>query len=180
MRMADRSNAPGGHMIKNVLMAALAAFILTAGGAAAAEKGRGPVTDLPMPRFVSMKATEANVRRGPSLSHRIDWVYSRKDLPLRVTAEYGHWRRIEDRDGQGGWVHYSLLSGVRTALVDVDAVALRMKPTPDATELAVARRGVVARIDECGSDWCRIHKDGYRGWVEKTALWGVEPDEVIE
>ena len=36
---------------------------------------RGPVTNLPLPRFVSLKTNEANARRGPDLSHRIDWVY---------------------------------------------------------------------------------------------------------
>jgi len=34
-----------------------------------------------------------------------------------ATAEYEHWRRVEDQDGAGGWVHYSLLSGVRSVLV---------------------------------------------------------------
>ncbi|CAN0603746.1 unnamed protein product, partial [Ectocarpus sp. 12 AP-2014] len=36
---------------------------------------RGKVTNLPIPRFVSLKAEEGNARRGPSLSHRIDWVF---------------------------------------------------------------------------------------------------------
>lgn len=167
-------------MTTRVLRAALAALILAVAAPSAAQERRGPVTNLPLPRFVSMKATEANVRRGPSLGHRIDWVYRRKELPLRVTAEHGHWRRVEDRDGQGGWVHYSLLSGVRTVLVEAEAARLRIKPVAGATELAVARRGVVARIDACRRDWCRLRKNRYRGWVEKSALWGVEPDEIIE
>ena len=50
-----------------------------------------------MPRYVSMKANEGNVRRGPSLSHRIDWVFQRRNMPLQVIAEYGHWRRVIDR-----------------------------------------------------------------------------------
>ena len=62
----------------------------------------GPETNLPVPRFVSLRAHEANVRRGPSLSHRIDWIFKRRDMPLQVIAEYGHWRRVIDRDGQGG------------------------------------------------------------------------------
>ena len=66
----------------------------------------GPETNLPMPRYVSLKASEANVRRGPSLTHRIDWVFKRRDMPLQVVAEYGHWRRVIDRDGQGGSDHH--------------------------------------------------------------------------
>lgn len=67
--------------------------------------GAGSVTNLPLPRFVSMKAVEGNVRRGPSLAHRIDWVFTRRDMPLEIVAEYGHWRRVQDRDGLGGWIH---------------------------------------------------------------------------
>ena len=68
---------------------------------ALARDARGPVTNLPLPRFVSMKASEANVRRGPSLTHRIDWVFKRRGMPLEVTAEFGHWRRVRDHDNAG-------------------------------------------------------------------------------
>ena len=47
-------------------------------------QARGPVTNLPLPRFVSMRAAEANVRRGPSLTHRIDWVFKRRDMPVEI------------------------------------------------------------------------------------------------
>ena len=79
-------------------------IILLSGPTVAVEKGT--VTNLPLPRFVSLKASKANARRGPSLSHRIDWVYKRKHMPLEVYAEYENWRRVRDIDGAGGWVHY--------------------------------------------------------------------------
>ena len=168
-------------MARSTIVLALALAVGLGGAAApAAETVRGEVTNLPLPRFVSLKSSTGNVRRGPSLGHRIDWVYRRRDLPLKVTAEYGHWRRVEDRDGQGGWMHYALLSGTRTVLVEANEVALRRSPDPDAGVLAKARRGVVARVEECRPDWCRLRKDGYRGWAEKRALWGVAADEVID
>ena len=139
---------------------------------------RGKETNLPLPRFVSLKASEGNVRRGPSLSHRIDWVFTRRDMPLRIVAEHGHWRRVQDRDGQGGWVHYSLLSGVRTVIVESDLTPMMVKPDPTAQINAYAEAGVVARLGECSIEWCRVSADGRRGWVEKTALWGVTPDEL--
>ena len=57
---------------------------------------RGQVTNLPIPRFVSMKAPEGNVRRGPSLSHRVDWIFKEKNTPLQIIAEFGHWRQVVD------------------------------------------------------------------------------------
>lgn len=138
----------------------------------------GPETHLPLPRYVSLKASESNVRRGPSLSHRIDWVFTRRGMPLQVVAEYGHWRRVVDRDGQGGWVHYTLLSGVRTVIVDADMLPLRRSPSPDAPENAELEAGVIAQLDECEIDWCRLEAGGYKGWAPKAVLWGVEPDEL--
>lgn len=145
---------------------------------AAAEAVRGPVTNLPLPRFVSLKAAEGNVRRGPSLEHRIDWVFRHRDMPLRITAEFGHWRRVEDNEGQGGWIYYTLLSGVRTVLVEADGAALRARPDATAPVVAEAQAGVIARLGACEPDWCRISAGGEKGWVAKAALWGVEADEL--
>ncbi|MCT4556921.1 MAG: SH3 domain-containing protein [Pelagimonas sp.] len=141
---------------------------------------RGPVTNLPLPRFVSLKASEGNVRRGPSLSHRIDWVYTRRDMPLEITAEHGHWRRVRDRDGAGGWVHYSLLSGVRTVIIEHDMLRLYTDPNPDSPLTARLELGVIARLGACDSEWCKVTAGGYKGWAPKAALWGVRPDEIRE
>ena len=145
----------------------------------AATQERGPVTNLPIPRFVSMKATEANIRRGPSLTHRIDWVFKRKDIPLEITAEHGHWRRVRDRDGAGGWVHYSLLSGVRTAIIEKDMLDLLSRPQDNAMVVARLELGVIARISSCDVAWCEISAGGYEGWTRKEYLWGVRPTETL-
>jgi len=139
---------------------------------------RGAVTNLPIPRFVSMKASEGNVRRGPSLTHKIDWVFKHRDMPLQITAEHGHWRRVEDRDGVGGWVHYSLLSGTRTVIIEQDALLLLSKPEVQSPAKAKLEIGVVARLGKCTKTWCRLNADGHRGWAPKTAFWGVKPDEL--
>ena len=43
---------------------------------------------------------------------------------------------------------------------------------------AYAEAGVVARLENCSLDWCRIEADGAKGWVRKSRLWGVKPEEV--
>lgn len=138
---------------------------------------KGSVTNLPLPRYVSMKATEGNARRGPSLTHRIDWVFMRRDMPLRIIAEHGHWRRVEDRDGQGGWVHYSLLSGARTVIVEKDTLQIHSRPDTAAPVNAALEMGVIARLGKCGPQWCQLRSGGFRGWAPKTYLWGVAENE---
>lgn len=145
-----------------------------------AEQTVGAETNLPLPRFVSLKTNEGNVRRGPSLSHRIDWVFTREDMPLMITAEYGHWRRVVDREGLGGWVHYSLLSGTRTVIVDVDMQPLFARADPESAQNALLEAGVIARLEACERDWCRISSGGFRGWAPKSALWGVGADEILD
>lgn len=163
--------------MRAILLAVLvAAFAFPDAGRA--DEARGSVTSLPIPRFVSLKASEGNVRRGPSLSHRIDWVFKRRAVPLRITDEYGHWRRVQDVEGAGGWMHYSLLSGVRTVMVIQDMAAMRMKPEDRAPVNAHAEAGVIARLGECNLEWCRIRAGGHRGWVRKSVLWGVETGEI--
>jgi SH3-like domain-containing protein len=138
----------------------------------------GPVTRLPLPRYVSMKATKANVRRGPSVTHRIDWVFMRRNMPLQIVAEFGHWRRVIDQEGVGGWIHHSLLSGVRTVLVQKDMLDIHLRPNEKSPVAAQLELGVVARLHQCTLDWCRVSVAGYKGWAPKTALWGIDADEV--
>jgi SH3-like domain-containing protein len=139
---------------------------------------RGPITNLPMPRFVSTKSIEVNVRRGPSLTHRIDWVFKRRGMPLEIIGEYGHWRRVRDRDGAGGWVHYSLLSGIRTVIINQDMLVMHRAADPESEPMAIAETGVIARLGKCKPLWCRITAEGHKGWVEKSTLWGVGPEEL--
>ncbi|WP_298569351.1 SH3 domain-containing protein [uncultured Aliiroseovarius sp.] len=165
-----------------VAMAIISAFCLapmaTAEGTTSPE--RGPVTHLPIPRFVSLKTSEGNVRRGPSLRHRIDWVFKHPGMPLEITGEFGHWRQVRDRDGVGGWVHYSLLSGARTAIIDRDLSPLYSSADTQSQINAYLEAGVIARIETCGLAWCRVKADGIRGWTTKENLWGVRANEVIE
>jgi SH3-like domain-containing protein len=142
------------------------------------ESQKGQVTNLPIPRYVSLKVKEANARRGPSLSHKIDWIYKRQNMPLEIYAEYENWRRVRDFEGLGGWVHYTLLSGIRYVLVKSELLEMRLLPSMDAQVIAKVPQHNIATLDKCNKDWCRINDDGYKGWVPKNEIWGVYEDEL--
>jgi len=180
-RHESRQSVSGFLSVKRRLLAMISVFLIVFGTVSAnAQDKRGPVTNLPLPRYVSMKAAEGNVRRGPSLTHRIDWVFKRRGMPLQITAEYGNWRKVQDRDGAGGWVHYALLSGVRTVLIEADLLPVYSSPDPKTQVSAQFEAGVVARLGSCSVDWCHISAGGYRGWALKSNLWGVDPAEIRE
>ena len=171
-------------MLISRTMRALACVLALAIGPAGAQAQDqqptiGPVTKLPMPRYVSLRAGEVNVRRGPGLNYRIDWVFQRTGLPVRIVDEYQNWRRVADSDDAGGWVFHALLTARRTALVTDPEVALRAEPSDVGQIEARAEQGVVAALRQCQPDWCELEAAGHRGWVRKTALWGVDPGEVF-
>ena len=141
----------------------------------------GRSTGLPVPRFVSLKKSEVNVRIGPGENYAVKWVYVRAGLPVEVTAEHNHWRKIRDRDGEEGWVYYALLDGDRTGIVAIDRVTLWRKPgSGKNTIIAYADPGVVVTIKECSPGWCRVEVQGYKGWMNRIYLWGLYDGELFD
>ncbi|MFK7839147.1 MAG: SH3 domain-containing protein [Bdellovibrionales bacterium] len=138
-------------------------------------------TAYPLPRFVTVASNEAYVRTGPGRKYPIQWVFRRSGLPVEITLEFDHWRRIQDHEGQIGWIHKSLLSGRRHAMIQSqDTVSLMHKPDQDSRLIALLEPDVISKIDECRAEWCRVDASGYKGWVEKENLWGVYPQEIFE
>ena len=165
-------------MSKIILFFTLASIIFLPCQGFPQETKRGQVTNLPIPRYVSLKAKEANARRGPSLSHKIDWIYKRENIPLEIYGEYENWRRVRDFEGLGGWIHYTLLSGIRYVLVKDELLEMRLLPSSDAQVIARVPQHNIASLDKCNIDWCRVIDDGYRGWVSKSGIWGVYENEI--
>ena len=149
--------------------------------AAGADKG---LSSLPVPRFVSLKADRVNVHGGPDKDHDVVWIYTRVGLPVEITAEFENWRRIRDSDGTEGWVYHSLLSGKRTATVQLkaktDLAPLHASADPKSPVTAQLQFGVLGTVKHCNGAWCELTGDGFDGWIEQTDLWGVYPDEKVE
>src|SRR5579872_4063668 len=124
---------------------------------------------LPVPRFVSIKADRVNVRGGPDKDHDVSFIFTRVGWPVEITAEFENWRRIRDSDGTEGWVYHSLLSGKRTAAVQLkaktDLAALHAQPDPQSPVTAQLQSGVLGAIKRCTGAWCRITGDGFDGWI---------------
>ena len=130
------------------------------------------------PYWASIDEPEARMRTGPSTEYPVKWVYKRQFLPVKVIAVHEVWRKIEDPDGDQGWMHIRLLSPNRTALVIGTGIgALRDTPDPTARIAWRVEPGVVGRIDECAKNWCRLDVAGRTGYIEADRLWGDEPAE---
>ncbi len=138
-------------------------------------------TPYPLPRFVSLSADEAFVRAGPGTRYPVKWVYKKKFLPLEVILEFETWRKVEDYEGHSGWVHQSLLSGKRTALVHYGENAdLYQRPREDSRKIAQVEPNVIGHIEECRPEWCQFEAQGYKGWIQRKYIWGVYENEIFD
>ena len=154
--------------------------------AQAAGELTGTVTGLPIPRYVSLKTDQVNLREGPSKEHRTAWVFRRAGLPVEITAEFETWRRIRDAEGAEGWVLHSLLSGRRTALVvpwsknREELITLQERADDRAQVVAKLNPNVLANVKSCAGSWCRVTVGEIEGFMKQDRLWGVYPNERVD
>ena len=158
------------------LLAVLAALGLAALSCAAAENEAAQK----VPRFVTLRSDQVNLRVGPGENYPIEWVLTRKDMPVEIIKEFENWRMIRDWQGTEGWVHERMLAGKRAVIIKGGIRTLRRQPDVAAPAVAHAEPGVIARLMECRADWCRVDAADHTGWVQRGDLWGVYPDEVVQ
>ena len=135
---------------------------------------------LPIPRFVSLKSGKINMRIGPGKHYPISWVYKRKQMPVEVVEEFGHWRKTRDIEGTEGWIRSNLLSGTRTALIKEQRRPLFVAPDLGTKILIEVDPLVPGAIEQCTLKWCQLTFDNFTGWAPKDYIWGVYDNEVIE
>ncbi len=146
------------------------ALILCLWSAAASPGDR--LTGEPLPRYAAIRATEANLRVGPSTTYAVRWQYRQRGLPVRIVKEHFDWRQIEDPSGETGWMSAHLLTNWPRAIVTGSTRRLRRSPEPDADGLALLQPGVLLSVLERREGWCEVSVDGYRGWLSNDEVWG--------
>ena len=137
---------------------------------------------LPLPRFVSLRADEVNMRTGPGVQYPVEWVYKRQGLPAEIIAEYGTWRKVRDWQGTQGWIHQSMLSGKRNFVVIGSDRTIRKSADSDSKPSAKVEPGVVGQFIECegSSSWCKVEVRGLGGWLRRVDVWGVYRGEELK
>lgn len=174
--------------ISTVLTLSLASLVsgaLSVG--AVAQVTKKGASGLPLPRYVSLKANRVNMRVGPGRDYKVDWMFTKRGLPLEILQEYDNWRKVRDPEGVEGWILQSLLSGNRTAIVapwkkedDDNLLKLMRKPVDTSSTVAKLEAGVVAKVEECSNGWCKMSVAGIEGYMQQASLWGVYPDENLD
>ena len=141
----------------------------------------GKETGLEIPRYVSLKSDDANIRVGPSKNYPIEIKYIKKNYPLKVLDEYEEWRKVEDFNRNIGWIHKSLISGIRTGIVlSNDNKNISILNTLDGNVIGEIGNGNIVFLEKCKIDWCLVSSGNFKGWMDKKYIWGVKEKEIIK
>lgn len=132
---------------------------------------------LSLPRFVSLASPRVYVRVGPDKTYRVAWEFNREGLPVEIFLEYDTWRKIRDQEGTEGWVHKSMLSRHRTVVFLKGQHPVYAEPKETAKVVAYVEENVIAKLGTYSPEWCQVSMDKVKGWVRRTAVWGLYPQE---
>ena len=141
----------------------------------------GTETGLEIPRYVSLKSNDANIRVGPSRNYPIKIKYIKKNYPLKVLEEYEEWRKVEDFKKNFGWIHKSLITGTRTGIIlSKDNKNIELINSLDGYIIGEIGQGNIVHLEKCKIKWCRISTKNFKGWINKNYIWGVKEKEIIK
>ncbi len=137
---------------------------------------------LPLPRYVSLRAAEVNLRTGPGVQYPVEWIFQRESLPVEIIKEYRTWRLVRDWEGTQGWMHQSMLSGKRTFLVTGKTRTIRAQPEAKGRAVAKVEPGAVGELLACPATngWCQVRINGLEGWLRRVDFWGISRSDSFE
>jgi len=126
-----------------------------------------------VPYWAAIRADVVNMRVGPGEDYRILWVYTRKQVPVRVLRLKEGWRLVEDPDGARGWMIARFLTRERGAIVVGKGLAdMREKGEAGSRLKWQVEPGVIGKLGECEAGWCRFDAGGHVGYMPENRLWG--------
>ena len=138
----------------------------------------GSQTGLEIPRYVSLKSNDSNMRVGPSKNYPIKLNYISKNYPVKIIDEYLDWRKIEDFEKNTGWMHKSLLKGERYGLIlSTNKSRVNIYNSINGKVIGEINTKLIVRLSKCKIDWCFILINNYKGWIRKKNIWGVKGNE---
>lgn len=132
-----------------------------------------------IPRFMSLKVSEANIRTGPGVRFPIKWILVKKHVPLEVLDHFENWYKVRDEESQEGWIHKNLMSRERFFVVSSNEALLYKNPKR-LYVLYGLEFGVRGKLQSCRNKWCEVKIDKMTGWLKREDIWGVYSHEVIK
>ena len=128
-------------------------------------------------KMVSVVGDNVNLRSGPGTKYSVKWKYG-SGFPLKVQQEKGGWLKVEDFEGDSGWLYKKLTSRTGHMIVKVHKnqnkkINIRSGPGTKYKVVGKAYYGVVFKTIKQQNGWAQVtHDSGLEGWIKRSLLWG--------
>ena len=143
-------------------------------------KDVGSETGFKIPRYVSLKFNEVNLRVGSSTNYPIILTYTKKNFPVEIIRELKLWREVVDLKGNKGWIRQNLLQGERFAIIRSKVSEyVKIYSKPKGKEIGKIGNNNIVKINKCILQWCKITHSNKSYWIQSKLLWGVYKNELI-
>lgn len=123
--------------------------------------------------LVSVRNATVNLRAGPDTSSEILWKLSR-GYPLQVLERQGSWLKVQDFEGDQGWIARSVTSTRPHHIVKVQSANLRAGPGTRHRLVGNVKYGDVLRTGRRQGEWVQVDHPQRRGkaWIASDLVWG--------
>ena len=121
--------------------------------------------------YLILKNNKVNVRYGPGFNYQIKYIYTKKNLPIKVIDKKENFRRIIDFKKNSGWIHISQLKKGKSIILLKDQM-LFSKPTRYSKPIIKISKGRLLLVKKCKKKWCKVKTENYLGWIITNNIWG--------
>ena len=123
--------------------------------------------------FISIKS-KSNLRAGPGQQYPINWTLKLRNMPVKVLEKNSTYTKVELYDGTKGWIWNATISKKKFYIVIEDTYIFNKKNK----KIALVKKNVLFDQLKCnemisGKDYCKVAKDGIKGYLYKKSIWGI-------
>lgn len=123
--------------------------------------------------LVSVRSAGVNLRSAPGTEANVLWKLG-QGYPLQVLEHRGDWLKVQDFEGDQGWVARSVTQAHRHHIVKVASAHLRSGPGAQHRSLGQVRYGDVLRTVRRQGDWVVVQHPQTQAmaWIASALVWG--------
>lgn len=120
--------------------------------------------------YVSVTKDGVNLRSGPGTNYEA--IYQLPvHYPVRVLSKKGQWMKIEDYEGDKGWIYDTLVSASPYVIVKVKEGNVRSGPGTNNAKVGTVSKDVILKKGNRQGDWVQVSHPEIKGWVHRTLVW---------
>lgn len=120
--------------------------------------------------FVSVAKDGVNLRSGPGTNYEVIYQLP-ANYPLQVLSRKGQWVKVEDFEGDKGWIFDTLISSSSYVIVKVEEGNVRTGPGTNFEKAGSVFRDVILKKVSTKGEWIQVSHPKLQGWIYGNLVW---------